>query len=159
MFKEIFFAVPGDGRVLFYDLLPLGAGGTPVSATAARIASHAYAMPPATQPAVTQASPILFGCRMHAGQVHSAEDHRGGGLLAGRVALDYTNCLTVLDSSLFDREEPARTVWYARTALLRSLAWDGTHEHARDRGRSVRDEPILEHAQDWPAWVINLCTL
>ena len=99
MLKEIFLAAP-DGRVLFYDLLPLGAGGTPVSATAARIASHAYAMPPATQPAVTQASPILFGCRMHAGQVHSAEDHRGGGLLAGRVAPDYTNSFTLVDTAL-----------------------------------------------------------
>ena len=59
MLKQIFSAVR-DGRGLFYDLLPLGAGGTPVSATAAQIASHAYAMPPATQPAVTQASPILL---------------------------------------------------------------------------------------------------
>ena len=50
--KEIFFAVL-DGRLPFHDLLPLGTGGTLVSATAARIASHAYAMPPATQPAVT----------------------------------------------------------------------------------------------------------
>ena len=147
MVEQIFSAVR-DGRVPLYDLLLLGAGGTLVSATAARIATHAYAMPPATQPAVTQASQTPFGCRMLDGQVHCDEDHRGGGLLAGRVALDYTNSLTVLDSSLFDREEPARTVWYARTALLRSLAWDGTHEHARDRGRSAGDGPILEHAQD-----------
>ena len=147
MVDQIFLAVR-DGRVPLYDLLLLGTGGTPVSATAARIATHAYAMPPATQPAVTQASQTPFGCRMLDGQVHCDEDHRGVGLLAGRVASDYTNCLTVFDSSLFDREEPARTVWYARTALLRSLAWDGTHEHARDRGRSAGDGPILEHAQD-----------
>jgi len=50
--NEIFLAVR-DGRVPLYDLLQLGAGGTPVCATAARIASHAHAMPPATQPAVT----------------------------------------------------------------------------------------------------------
>ena len=51
-------------------------GGTPVRNTAARIATHAYAMPPATRSAVTRASPIPFGCRVLAGQVHSAEDHR-----------------------------------------------------------------------------------
>ena len=45
-------------------------------------------MPPATQPAVTQASPILFGCRVHDGQVISDEDLHEGGLLAGRVALE-----------------------------------------------------------------------
>ena len=147
MLKEIFSAAP-DGRVLFYDLLPLGAGGTLVSATAARIASHAYAMPPATQPAVTQASQTPFGCRMLDGQVRCDEDARVGGLRAGRVACDYTNSLSLLEASLFDREEPARTVWYARTALLRSLAWDGTHEHARDRGRSAGDGAILEHGED-----------
>ena len=87
MFKEIFFAVP-DGRVLFYDLLPLGAGGLPVSATAARIATHAHAMPPATQPAVTQASPILFGCRVLDGQVFSGEHLHDGGLRAGRVVVE-----------------------------------------------------------------------
>ena len=43
-------------------------------------------MPPATQPAVTQASPTLFGCRILAGQVLSDEEHRDGGLRAGRVA-------------------------------------------------------------------------
>ena len=85
--KEIFLAVP-DGRLLSYDLLVLGAGGTPVCATSARIASHAHAMPPATQPAVTQASPILFGCRVHAGQVLLAEDHHDGELRAGRVAVE-----------------------------------------------------------------------
>ena len=73
--KEIFLAAR-DGRVLSFDLLPLQAGGLSVCATAARIATHAHAMPCATQPAVTQASPILFGCRVHAGQVLLAEDHR-----------------------------------------------------------------------------------
>ena len=85
MLKQIFFAV-ADGRGLFFELLPLRTGGLSVCATQARIATHAHAMPPATQPAVTQASPILVGCRVHAGQVHSDEDHRDGGLLAGRVA-------------------------------------------------------------------------
>ena len=99
MLKQIFLAAR-DGRVRFYDLLLLGAGGTLVRATAARIATHAYAMPPATQPAVTQASQTPFGCRMLDGQVHSAEDHRGGGLLAGRVAPDYTNSWTLVDTAL-----------------------------------------------------------
>ena len=87
MLKEIFLAVP-DGRVPFYDLLLLGAGGLPVCATQARIATHAHAMPPATQPAVTQASPILFGCRVLDGQVFSGEEHHDGGLCAGRVAVE-----------------------------------------------------------------------
>ena len=87
MLKQIFFAVP-DGRVLFYDLLPLRSGGLPVCATAARIAMHAHAMPCATPPAVTQASPILFGCRMLAGQVISDEEHHDGGLRAGPVAYE-----------------------------------------------------------------------
>ena len=87
MLKQIFLAVP-DGRVPFHDLLPLGAGGLPVCATQARIASHAYAMPPATQPAVTQASPILFGCRMHDGQAISGEHLHDGELRAGRVAYE-----------------------------------------------------------------------
>ena len=57
-------------------------------------------MPCATQPAVTRASPILFGCRMHAGQVHCDERHHDGDLLAGQVALDYANSLTLLDITL-----------------------------------------------------------
>ena len=87
MLKEDLLAVP-DGRVPLYDLLPLGAGGTPLCATAARIASHAHTMPPATQPAVTRASPILFGCRILDGQVISGEEHHDGGLRAGRVAVE-----------------------------------------------------------------------
>ena len=99
MLKQIFLAAR-DGRVRFYDLLLLGAGGTLVRATAARTATHAYAMPPATQPAVTQASQTPFGCRMLDGQVHCDEDHRGVGLLAGRVASDYTNSLTLFGITL-----------------------------------------------------------
>ena len=87
MLKEIFLAV-ADGRGHFYELLPLRSGGLPVCATAARIATHAHAMPRATQPAVTQASPILFGCRVLAGQVLSGEEHHDGGLCAGRVVVE-----------------------------------------------------------------------
>ena len=124
MLKQIFLAVP-DGRLLYYDLLVLGAGGTPVCATAARIASHAHAMPPATQPAVTQASPILVGCRVHAGQVHSDEDHRDGGLLAGRVALGRLNCLYLVETSLFDYEDSAKPKHMLRSALILSLSCVG----------------------------------
>ena len=98
MLKEDFLAVP-DGRVPLYDLLPLGAGGLPVCATAARIASHAHAMPPATQPAVTQASPILFGCRMLAGQVLSDEHDHEDGLRAGRVALERAESLYLSEAA------------------------------------------------------------
>ena len=87
MLKEIFLAAR-DGRVLSFDLLPLQAGGLSVCATAARIATHAHAMPCATQPAVTQASPILFGCRVLDGQVFSGEEHHDGGLRAGRVVVE-----------------------------------------------------------------------
>ena len=99
MFKEIFFAAR-DGRGLFCDLLPLGAGGLPVCATVARIATDAHAMPCATQPAVTRASPIPFGCRMHAGQVICDEEHRDGGLRAGRVANERAVGLYFSESSL-----------------------------------------------------------
>ena len=105
--KEIFLAAP-DGGGLFYDLLPLQLGGTQVSATAARIATHAYAMPPATQPAVTQASQTLFGCRVLAGQVRCDEDARGGGLRAGRVAVERPESLSLVESSLVDYEESAQ---------------------------------------------------
>ena len=71
-----------------YDLQSLGAGGLSVCATQARIATHAHAMPPATQPAVTEASLILFGCRMLDGQVHSGEEHHDVGVCAGRVAYE-----------------------------------------------------------------------
>ena len=98
MLKEIFFAV-ADGRVRFYELLPPQLGGTLVCATAAPIATHAHAMPPATQPAVTQASPTLFGCRVHAGQVHSAEGPHDGGLLAGRVALERAESLYLSEAA------------------------------------------------------------
>ena len=147
MLKEIYFAVP-DGRVPLYDLLPLQLGGTPVSATAARIASHAYAMPPATQPAVTQASPTPFGCRMHAGQVHCDERHHDGDLLAGQVALDFTNSLSVLDQPLVEYLHGKKSTDILWTALACSGAWHVLLEHARDRGRSAGDGAILEHVQD-----------
>ena len=103
MLKEIFLAAR-DGRVLFFELLPLRTGGLPVCATQARIATHAHAMPPATQPAVTQASPILFGCRVHAGQVHSAEDHHDGGLRAGRVAYERADSFIFTETALVDKQ-------------------------------------------------------
>ena len=99
MLEQIFLAAR-DGRGLLYELLLLRGEGTLVRATAARIATHAYAMPPATQPAVTQASQTPFGCRMLDGQVHCDEDHRGVGLLAGRVASDYTNSFTLFGITL-----------------------------------------------------------
>ena len=120
MLKEIFLAAP-DGRVLSYDLLPLQLGGTPVCATAARIASHAHATPPATQSAVTQASPILFGCRVHAGQVHSAEDHHDGGLRAGRVALERPKSLSFFEDALYPIKLPAKSKDTVLTALNHSL--------------------------------------
>ena len=99
MLKEIFFAV-ADGRVRFYELLPPQLGGTPVCATAAPIATHAHAMPPATQPAVTQASPTLFGCRVLDGQVRLAEEHRDGGLRAGQVAVERSESLSFFEDAL-----------------------------------------------------------
>ena len=96
MLNEIFLAAR-DGRVPLHDLLPLGAGGTPVSATAARIAKHAHVTPPATQPAITQASQTLFWCALRAGQVHCDEELHDGGLHAVRVACEYANSLTVFD--------------------------------------------------------------
>ena len=101
MLKQIFPAVP-DGRVPYHDLLPLGAGGLPVCATQARIASHAYAMPPATQPAVAQASPILFGCRVLAGQVISGEEYHDGGLRAERVAVERPESLSFFKTSIVE---------------------------------------------------------
>ena len=85
---------------------------------------------------------------MHAGQVHSAEDHRGGGLLAGRVAPDYTNSLTLVDTALVAYLSTEKSKETLRTAILLSLTWNALLEHARDRGRSAGDGPILEHAQD-----------
>ena len=82
------------------------------------------------------------------GQVHCDEDHRGGGLLAGRVALDFTNSLTLVDTALVAYLSTEKSTHTLRTALLCSCAWHVLLEHARDRGRSVRDGPILEHAQD-----------
>ena len=118
--KEIFVAVP-DGRLLYFDLLPLGAGGTPVCATAARIASHAHAMPPATQPAVTQASPILVGCRVHAGQVHSGEHHHDGELRAERVAVERAESLYFSETSCVEYLFVPKHKHMLGIALLSSL--------------------------------------
>ena len=82
------------------------------------------------------------------GQVHCDEDHRGGGLLAGRVALEYTNSLTLFDTSLFAYLSTEKSKETLGCALLFSLTWIVLLEHARDRGRSAGDGPILEHAQD-----------
>ena len=147
MLNKIFLAVR-DGRVPFYDLLPLGAGGLPVCATAARIATHAHAMSPATQPAVTRASPILLGCRILDGQVLSAEDHRDDGLRAGRVACERPESLYLSEASLFDYEESAKPAHSLRASIFSSFAWDSTHEHTRDRAGSSGAGPILEHVQD-----------
>ena len=122
MLKEIFFAVR-DGRGLFYDLLPLRSGGLPVCATAARIAMHAHAMPCATQPAVTRASPIPFGCRVLDGQVLSGEHLLDDGLRAERVALERAESFIFSKSSLVEYPYPAIAADYILTALLFSLAW------------------------------------
>ena len=119
MLKEIFLAVP-DGRVPLYDLLPLGAGGLPVCATAARIATHAHPTPPATQPAVTRASPIIFGCRILDGQVISDEEHHDGGLRTGRVALERAVSLYFFKTSLVEEDEPAKPEDILRTTLFHS---------------------------------------
>ena len=147
MLKEDFLAVR-NGRLPSVDLLPLQAGGLPVCATQARIATHAHAMPSATQPPVTQASPILVGCRVHAGQVHSDEDHRDGGLRAGRVAYERPKCLYLSETSRVEYLFTQKPKHMLGTALLFSLAWNALLEHARDRAGSSRAGPLLEHVQD-----------
>ena len=124
MLKEIFSAVR-DGRGHSYELLPLGAGGTPVCATAARIATHAHAMPPATQPAVTEASPILFGCRMLDGQVHSGEEHHDGGVCAGRVAVERALGLYLVEPSIVEYLFVQKCKHILGIALLLRVGWDG----------------------------------
>ena len=125
MFNEIFLAVR-NGRLPSVDLLPLQAGGLPVCATQAQIATHAHAMPSATQPPVTQASPILVGCRMHAGQVLSGEDHLYCGLRAGRVASERPYCLSLAKASLVEYLFTQKQKQYApnRANSIHSLAWD-----------------------------------
>ena len=122
MLKEIFFAVR-DGRGLFYDLLPLRSGGLPVSATAARIATHAHAMPCATQPAVTQASPILFGCRVLAGQVLSGEEHHDGGLCAGRVVVERAVSMIFSKTSIVEYLHSINCKHMLVTTTTRSPRW------------------------------------
>ena len=95
-----------------------------VCATQARIASHAHAMPPATQPAVTRASPILLGCRILDGQVHCDAYLRVGGVRAGRVACERPESLSLSESSLFEYRLPAIHTHIVLTALIISLSWD-----------------------------------
>ena len=145
--NEIFLVVP-DGRVPLYELLRWRTSPRAVCATQPRIATHAHAMPPATQPAVTQASPILFGCRMHAGQVLSDEEHRDGGLRAGRVAYGRPICLYLAEASRVEYLSTQKKKHMLRTAHLISLRWNALLEHARDRAGSSRAGPILEHGED-----------
>ena len=83
----------------------------------ARIATHAHAMPPATQPAVTRASPIPFGCRMLDGQVLSDEEHHEDGLRAGQVANERAYGLSFSKDALVEKPLPAKTADYILTAL------------------------------------------
>ena len=124
MLKEIFPAVR-KGRALLYDLLRWGTSPRTVCATQPRIATHAHAMPPATQPAVTQASPILFGCRVLAGQVDCDITHRDDGLLAGRVAYERGYGLSFFKSSLVEYLYPLKPAHIVVIALFISLAWVG----------------------------------
>ena len=87
-----------------------------------RIATHAYAMPPATQPAVTQATPILVGCRMHAGQVISDEQHHDGGLRAGQVAVERPESLYFSEVPLVEYLYGKKSKHILWTALLLSGA-------------------------------------
>ena len=105
-------------------------------------------MPPATQPAVTQASPILFWCRVHAGQVHSGEHHHDGELRAERVAVERAESLYFSETSCVEYLFVQKPKHMLRTAQLFSLAWNALLEHARDRAGSSRAEPILEHGED-----------
>ena len=116
MLKQDFFAVP-DGRLLYFDLLPLGAGGTLVCATAARIATHAHGMPPAMQPALTRAYP------MRDGQVLSDEDPRDDGLLAERVAVERAVSLSFFKTSLVesDTPKPKTSSWRRFYTISRGL--------------------------------------
>ena len=75
-------------------------------------------MPCATQSAVTQASPILFGCRVHAGQVFSDEHDHDGDLRAGRVAYERADSFIFTETALFVIKLPAKTADYILTALL-----------------------------------------
>ena len=120
VFNEIFLVVP-IGRLPLYDLLRWGTSPRAVCATHAQIATHAHAMPPATQPAVTQASPILFGCRVLDGQVLSGEDHRDCGLRAGRVAFGRPNSLYLAKASLVEYLFTQKYIHMLGTALLSSL--------------------------------------
>ena len=85
---------------------------------------------------------------MHAGQVLSDEDHRDGGLRAGRVAFGRPNSLYLAKASLVEYLFTQKYIHMLGTALLFSLAWNALLEHARDRAGSSRAGPILEHGED-----------
>ena len=82
-------------------------------------------MPCATQPAVTRASPIPFGCRMLAGQVLSDEHDHDDGLRAGRVALERAVGLYFFKTALFEKYLPAKTADYILSARFVSFTWVG----------------------------------
>ena len=75
----------------------------------------------ATQPAVTQASPTLFGCRVLAGKVVSGEHLLDGGLCAGRVADERADSLSFSEDALHQITLPAKTADYILTALIHSF--------------------------------------
>ena len=122
MLKEIFSAV-ANGRGPFFDLLPLRAGGLSVCATQARIATHTHAMPRATQPAVTQASPILLGCRMHDGQVISGERLHDGDLRAGQVAYERAVGFIFFKTSVVEYLHSTKTKHMLVTTTSSSPRW------------------------------------
>ena len=78
-------------------------------------------MPPATQPAVTRASPNPFGCRMLDGQVISGEDLLDGGLRAGRVANERADSFIFSEVALVEDPLSAKTADYLLTALIHSF--------------------------------------
>ena len=69
-------------------------------------------------------------------------------VLAGQVAPDYANRLMLFDIALVEYLHGKKSNYTLGCALLFSRAWIVLLEHARDRGRSAGDGPILEHAQD-----------
>ena len=82
---------------------------------------HAHAMPCATPPAVTQASPILLGCRVLDGQAISGEHLHDGGLRAGQVAVERPESLSFFHTSIVDPNKPAKSKDILVTALIHSF--------------------------------------
>ena len=85
---------------------------------------------------------------MLAGQVDCDNDPRDGGLLADRVALERAVGLYLAKTSLFDYAVSVRPTHISGKSIFSSFAWDGAHEHGRDREGSVRPEAILAYRQD-----------